>query len=277
MFIIIGGDGKEYGPVTTEQVRAWLAGGRANLDTKAKAAGTENWQRLGDFAEFSGAGPTAPAPAAAGEIDPKAFADDLIARAGKLGIGHALSRSWELLKSDFWPIVGVSAVVIIAAAAAGSIPILGILVSLLLTGVFYGGLYSYYLKKIRGQAAEIGDAFSGFTLALVPLMITTLLVTLLTMVGVVCLILPGIYLAVAWSFSYLLVIDRKLEFWAAMEVSRRVITAQWWRMFGLMILGAIIAALGVVGLFIGIFITVPIFIGAVVYAYEDLCNPPPRV
>jgi uncharacterized membrane protein len=277
MFIIIGGDGKEYGPVTTEQLRAWLAGGRANLDTKAKAVGTETWQRLGDFAEFSGAGLPVPAPPPAGAIDPKAYADDLIARAAQLDIGHALSRSWELLKSDFWPIVGVSAVVIIAAAAAGSIPILGILVSLLLTGVFYGGLYSFYLKKIRGHPAEIGDAFSGFSLALVPLMITTFLVTLLTMVGMVCLILPGIYLAVAYSFSYLLVIDRKLEFWAAMEVSRRVITAQWWRMFGLMFLGALIAALGVVGLLIGIFITVPIFIGAVVYAYEDLCNPPPRL
>ena len=53
MFIIIGGDGKEYGPVTVEQVRAWIAAGRANLDTKAKALGTEEWRRLGDYAEFS--------------------------------------------------------------------------------------------------------------------------------------------------------------------------------------------------------------------------------
>lgn len=60
MFTIIGGDGKEYGPVTAEQVRAWLAGGRANLDTKARAVGSEEWRRLGDFAEFSG--PASPPP-----------------------------------------------------------------------------------------------------------------------------------------------------------------------------------------------------------------------
>ncbi|HVS51593.1 MAG TPA: RDD family protein [Opitutaceae bacterium] len=53
MFTIIGGDGKEYGPATAEQLRAWIAAGRANLDTKAKALGTEEWRRLGDFAEFS--------------------------------------------------------------------------------------------------------------------------------------------------------------------------------------------------------------------------------
>ena len=276
MFIIIGGDGKEYGPVTVEQIRAWLAGGRANLDTKAKAVGTDEWRRLGDFAEFASGGIAAPPPVEAGAIDPKTFANDLIARAAPLDISGCISRSWELLKSDFWAIVGVSFVVIVIMVVAGAIPFLGYLVLLLLSGVFYGGLYFYYLKKIRGQPAELGDAFSGFSAALGPLVLTTLLVTLLTMVGFVCLILPGIYLAVSYSFAYLLVIDRKMEFWAAMEVSRRVITAQWWRMLGLLILGSIIAVLGVLGLFIGLFITVPIFIGAQVYAYESLCNPPPR-
>lgn len=53
MFIIIGGDGKEYGPVTADQIRAWIASGRANLDTQAKALGTDEWRRVGDFAEFS--------------------------------------------------------------------------------------------------------------------------------------------------------------------------------------------------------------------------------
>jgi uncharacterized RDD family membrane protein YckC len=56
MFIILGGDGKEYGPVTADQVRAWMAAGRANLDTKAKALGSEEWRRLVDFAEFAPGG-----------------------------------------------------------------------------------------------------------------------------------------------------------------------------------------------------------------------------
>ena len=63
MFIIIGGDGKEYGPVTADQVRTWINAGRANLDTKAKALGSEDWRRLADFAEFAppmGAPPVIP-------------------------------------------------------------------------------------------------------------------------------------------------------------------------------------------------------------------------
>jgi uncharacterized RDD family membrane protein YckC len=58
MFTIIGGDGREYGPATADQLRAWINAGRANLDTKAKALGSEEWRRLGDFAEF--ASPSAP-------------------------------------------------------------------------------------------------------------------------------------------------------------------------------------------------------------------------
>lgn len=53
MFIIIGGDGKEYGPVAADQIRGWINAGRANLETKAKAVGSEEWRQLGDFAEFS--------------------------------------------------------------------------------------------------------------------------------------------------------------------------------------------------------------------------------
>src|SRR5947209_9360618 len=60
MFTIIGGDGKEYGPATVEQLRAWITAGRANLDTKAKALGSDEWRRLGDFAEFGS--PDAPPP-----------------------------------------------------------------------------------------------------------------------------------------------------------------------------------------------------------------------
>lgn len=61
MFMIIGGDGKEYGPVTVEQMKQWLAAGRANLETQAKKAGDEQWRRLGDFEEL-GAASAAPPP-----------------------------------------------------------------------------------------------------------------------------------------------------------------------------------------------------------------------
>jgi uncharacterized RDD family membrane protein YckC len=52
MYTIIGGDGKEYGPVPADQVRAWVAAGRANMDTQVKELGTIEWRRLGDHPVF---------------------------------------------------------------------------------------------------------------------------------------------------------------------------------------------------------------------------------
>lgn len=53
MYRIIGADGKEYGPVTAEQLRQWITEGRANADTRTLLEGTSDWKRLADFPEFS--------------------------------------------------------------------------------------------------------------------------------------------------------------------------------------------------------------------------------
>src|ERR1035437_8467274 len=62
MFKLLGNDQKEYGPVNTDQVRQWIAQGRANARTKAQAAGTTDWKPLTDFPEFADAWQTAASP-----------------------------------------------------------------------------------------------------------------------------------------------------------------------------------------------------------------------
>jgi hypothetical protein len=322
MFTIIGGDGKEYGPVSAEQVRAWLAGGRANLSTKAKYAGTEDWHTLGDYTEFTGTGATTPPPVAssapaksAGAVDAKTFAADLNARSAPLDVFGCLSRSFSLWTSNFFPLVGVTLLVVLAQLVAGFIPLVNIFSGFCLKGVFYGGLYYYFLGKMRGEPRDIGDAFAGFTQAFVPLMLATLLYTsiclglmlvfcapmflffiqvavqgaqhlnhinalpqfsAITLLGLFVGMIVLLYVAISWCFAFALVIDQGLGPWTALEVSRRVVGKQWFRVFFVVFLGAILTMLGLIGLFIGILFTLPLMIGAVLCAYEDLCNPPPR-
>jgi len=58
---IVGADQKEYGPVTEEQIRQWIADGRANAQTRAKLEDGP-WQALSNFPEFTAAlGPAEPA------------------------------------------------------------------------------------------------------------------------------------------------------------------------------------------------------------------------
>lgn len=52
MYKIIGADQKEYGPVSAEQLRQWLAEGRANAQTPVQAAGTAGWKPLAAYPEL---------------------------------------------------------------------------------------------------------------------------------------------------------------------------------------------------------------------------------
>ncbi len=53
MYRIVGADGRQYGPVTAEQIRHWIAEGRANAQTQALAEGSLAWKPLGAFPEFA--------------------------------------------------------------------------------------------------------------------------------------------------------------------------------------------------------------------------------
>ena len=154
----------------------------------------------------------------------EALAHELVARDYDLNIGSCLSRGWALVKNDFWPVVGVTALVILLLNAANST-----LIGLVVGGPLTGGLWLYFLKKIRGEHPDVGTVFSVFSFAFVPLFLAGLVTWLLTLLGLVCLILPGIYLAVAWLFTLALVIDKRLDFWPAMELSRRTINRHWWK------------------------------------------------
>ena len=54
MYRIIGADEKEYGPVTADDVRTWIAGGRASGQTLARLDDGA-WKPLSAFPEFAGA------------------------------------------------------------------------------------------------------------------------------------------------------------------------------------------------------------------------------
>jgi len=54
MYRIIGKDGQQYGPVTAEQLRGWIAENRANAQTLVQTDGLQEWKPLTAFPEFAG-------------------------------------------------------------------------------------------------------------------------------------------------------------------------------------------------------------------------------
>jgi hypothetical protein len=280
MFMIIGGDGKEYGPVPVSEVNGWITNGRANLQTRAKKLdGDDAWKTLGDFPEFSPAAELPPLPLAI-EVatppvptDPKALADHLLAHAPRLAIGACLSRGWDLWLDHFGQLMllylfFVPISVALAFVHFGQLPV----ASLILGGVFTAGMYRYTLKLLHGKPAAVSDLFAGFIEAPGALISAGIAIAVFTIMGCF-LILPGLYLAIAWTFTYPLILEKKLAFWPAMEVSRRIITRNWWRMFLLMLAAALFSIIGITALLIGVILTLPISLCVLTCAYDSLCNP----
>jgi hypothetical protein len=93
---------------------------------------------------------------------------------------------------------------------------------------------------------------------------------MLISIGFVCFVLPGIYMAVAWMFALSLVVDKQLDFWVAMEFSRKVVSKHWWKFFGFWLVLILLNLAGVLACGIGVFITAPVSFAAVAFAYQDI-------
>ena len=71
MYKILGSDQKEYGPISVEQLRQWIAEGRINGNTQAQSDASPGWKPVSSFPELAA---SLPAAAAGAPMHPSAVA-----------------------------------------------------------------------------------------------------------------------------------------------------------------------------------------------------------
>lgn len=134
----------------------------------------------------------------------------------------------------------------------------------LLAGYFYVAF-----KSMRGEKAELGDFFHGFSMFF-PLFLANLFATFLVTVGIMFCLIPGIYLAISYMFIMPLIMEKKIDFWPAMETSRKLITKNFGAFLGLAFLIGLINFVGALFCGIGLLVTMPIGWYAMAAAYSDI-------
>jgi hypothetical protein len=187
-----------------------------------------------------------------------------------IDIGSCVSRGINLVTGNLGLVVGAFVLGFVVIVGIGMVPILGWIASFFVDPAIIGGMYLILLKRLRGQEAAIADVFSGFSSSIMQFALAGIVTGILVSIGFLLLVLPGIYLAVSYVFTLALIGDKQLEFWTAMEVSRRVVTQHWFTVFALMIVAALLAMLGLIALLIGFLVTAPVALAALAVAYEDL-------
>ena len=219
-----------------------------------------------------------PAPNAA------ALAAEILAKDYRLNIRSCLRRSWKLLKGQFWPFVGITALFLAlfsfastfggnyVSHNAGNDTTMEVTsgVAVLVLGPLWGGPLYYFLKKIRMEAVTVEMAFCGFSHRFLHLFLAGFVASVLIWIGFLLLVFPGIYLAIAWMFTLPIVVDKQVDFWTAMELSRKVVTRHWFKLFGFGLVLCLLLFAGVLAFGFGIFVMTPLVLGALMYAYEDI-------
>lgn len=118
------------------------------------------------------------------------------------------------------------------------------------------GLFAISLDRVAGGEVSNDRLFLFFPQA-TRLLVTTVLMTLLIFVGYVLLIIPGLYLSVAYLFVLPLLVQRELGMLDALEVSRKAITHRWFTVLGILLVLALINVIGAIPLGIGLIWTIP--------------------
>lgn len=221
-------------------------------------------------------------------------------------IRSVLSRTWSLVKGNFWPCLGVTLLCYLVLIGSQQIPILGILAVFLVQPQIMAGLNWYFLKQFRGETATLNDGFEGFRRGFAQQAIYMLIMSAVIFGGLlVCaipmaLLIPAIastsskgewssgisltillvllipvllaiaYVTLSWIFTPLLILDRGLNATAAMKLSRRVVQLHFWKILGFAMSLMLLSLLGMLALCVGILVVLPVAFAAVSRLYEDI-------
>ena len=176
-------------------------------------------------------------------------------------VGACLTQAFDALKRDFWNVVLVHLVWLLLSCFLITIPPLMV------------GISRFNEKVVAGGKGSLDDLFGGFADFGSAWIMAIVMVPFLLIAFVLC-YLPVIYLATAWILSWNLLADKRGSFWECLEMSRQAVTAHWGWAFLMLLVANVVAQVGFIACFVGIFATMPLYTLMVSVAYRRLFAEP---
>nr|WP_298144971.1 hypothetical protein [uncultured Pseudomonas sp.] len=218
--------------------------------------------------------------------------EQALSRGYDFNIGDLISESWQRLSGTKGIIIGgfvVFYVVLLVASfvLGGILGLVGLssgddfsfggVIAEILIGIFasavsypfMAGLNMVGIRRAADQPVSFNEIFSHFGRTL-PLLITAVVMMALVYLGMILLLIPGIYLSIAYILAIPLVVERGLSPWQALEASRKAISQHWFKVFGLFLLLGIITMLSAIPLGIGLIWTIPLMVVAMGVLYRTI-------
>jgi uncharacterized membrane protein len=143
-----------------------------------------------------------------------------------------------------------------------------LVISAVVNGILYAGLFGIAIKQIRGEQTSIGDLF-GFTDVIGQTIIATIIVSILTTIGLMFCIFPGIVLAGLFMLTLPLVVDKKMNASEAVSTSINALKGQWLLAGVFAFIAGIIYIFGFFLCLVGVLVTAPVAILSVTVLYRN--------
>lgn len=188
---------------------------------------------------------------------------------GEVNFSAYFKTGWDLFKKYPVGFVGYFIIIIISSLIVQSVPVIGWLAALALVGPLHAGFFIVSAKLLKNQTPVFADFFSGLRFFL-QLALLEVVRSILVGIGLILLIVPGIYLVVSYFFALMFVVDQGLDFWPAMETSRRSVQTRWFKIFTLFLLLILLNLGGLLLLGVGLLVSVPLTHCIITAAYADI-------
>jgi uncharacterized membrane protein len=201
------------------------------------------------FCPTCGQSLTAPPP-----IAPPAF----VAPAGiTASPGRWIGAGWDIVKADLGNSVLIALVFILVSA----VPLIG--------GALIAGFHYYFQKKLMGRKSDFADLFKGFNF-FVPTLVASIVIGLFVFGGTLLCVIPGLVVAAMYKFTYLFIVDKRMDFWPAMQASHAVAKNDYFGFTMFLLLTALVNLLGALCCIVGLLVSIPVTFAAITVAYQEL-------
>jgi uncharacterized membrane protein len=188
----------------------------------------------------------------------------------EFSIQESLSKGWEMFKVQWLNTVAFTLLVFtLQGVLTHYLKDYALIISIIISPPLTSGFFLVANRISRGVEVTFSNYFEGFSYWGI-VIVTSLISGILTFFGILALVIPGIYLAVAFMFGIPFALFSGLDFWASLELSRRLITMNWWKFFGFVIVLVGLNILGLVFFFVGLLVTIPVSYFAIYSVFEEL-------
>lgn len=193
---------------------------------------------------------------------------------------EAINLGFKLAKKNIIFFIGIFVIVVVISSISSAIQMgvalekqsmLYILLNVLtfiVNAIIGMGLIKISLEFIDNKKPKFSDLFH--TKNLVNFILASLIRGVITFIGFILLIIPGIIFSIRLQYVPYLIVDKNLPPVEAVKKSWKMTKGNTWNLFFFGILLFLVNVLGAILLLIGLFITVPLTMLATTFVYRKL-------